>query len=85
TILTSDSTLPTSEPVDEYYELSLAKWTVDPPIEPNDWIERPDLDPNDGNDLVMYMAKGVDDFTIQYVGAQYDEDGNYVDKGKEFN
>lgn len=40
-------------------------------------MERPKLDPNDPNDLVMYMADGVDDFTIQYVGLD--------DTGKEFN
>jgi hypothetical protein len=28
------------------------------------------LNLNDANDLVNYMAKGVDDFTIQYVGGE---------------
>jgi hypothetical protein len=32
--------------------------------------KRPDLNPDEPNDLVMYMAKGVDNFTIQYVGSE---------------
>jgi len=80
TILSSDSTLPASGPLGEYYEASLAEWIVDPPIDPNDWINRPNLDPNDVNDLVMYMARGVDDFTIQYVGLDFDESGDLVEE-----
>ena len=39
--------------------------------------EGPNLDPNEPNDLVMYMAKGVDDFSIQYVGWDYDNPGDF--------
>ncbi|MBA7661928.1 hypothetical protein ES703_69948 [subsurface metagenome] len=80
TILTSESSLPTSDSNSrgEYYMESLAEWVVDPPFsDPNDWIERPGLNPDDGNDLVMYMAKGVDDFTIQYVGWDYDDPNKF--------
>jgi prepilin-type N-terminal cleavage/methylation domain-containing protein len=36
----------------------------------NDLMGNKDFDLNDPNDLVNYMAKGVDDFTIQYVGGE---------------
>ena len=45
----------------------------------NDLISKRDLDPADEKDLVKYMAKGVDDFSIQYVGVDYDEFGNVED------
>ncbi len=55
---------------------SLAELIANPSFDANDLMDT-DFDPNDVNDLVMYMAKGVDDFTIQYVGLD--------DTGKEFN
>ena len=72
TILTSDSFLPDSDsnPKGEYYKESLAKWKVNPPVNDSVWIERPSLDPDKEEDLVMYMAKGVDDFEIRY--AEWD-------------
>ena len=79
TILTADeglSDLPASREFKrEYLKISLSKWRVDPPAplpqDPadwDDWTQRPNLNTNSGNDLVMYLAKGVDNFTIQYVG-----------------
>jgi len=36
-----------------------------PPYIPLYWHNRPDVDPNDQNDIPLYLAKGVDNFTIQ--------------------
>ena len=84
TIITSDTSLdpldldpPGGDPPGEYCnERSLSKLVADK-FDANDIIGSPDLDPDDPNDLVMYMAKGVDDFMIQYVG--------WDDTGREFN
>ncbi len=68
TILTSnDDFEDDSNELGECYYGSLAEWKVDPPFssDPNEWVQRPRVDIDDPNDLVMYMAKGVDDFTIQ--------------------
>jgi len=68
TILTYDSSVPIIDPMnldEEYYTKSLAEWRVLPP-DPNYWTMNPAIDPNDYRDLVMYMAKGVDDFAIQF-------------------
>jgi len=85
TILTADSDLGNLnlDPPGEYYtEKSLADLIADQAAssdgntpEMSKLTKRPELDPNSEDDLVMYMAKGVDDFAIQYV------DGT----GKEFN
>ena len=83
TILTSDSFLPASNFDDEYCIISLAEWKVNPPSPPftnpdpttwTEWTERPVLDPKIEQDFqklsVMYVAKGVDDFKIEF--AQWD-------------
>jgi prepilin-type N-terminal cleavage/methylation domain-containing protein len=79
TILTADS------PADpnffkEYYDKSLSELRVERPggfdADWSQWTESRSLD----NDLVTYMAKGVDDFTIQYIGSEDPPDPN-----KEFN
>jgi prepilin-type N-terminal cleavage/methylation domain-containing protein len=74
TILTADPDLidPCS-PVGEYFKFSLSQWDANPPFatNPDDWTARPAISPSNlGGDIVMYMAKGVDDFTIQY--AEWD-------------
>jgi prepilin-type N-terminal cleavage/methylation domain-containing protein len=81
-ILTSDLSLPFLDPnnplgVDEEYcTWSLSEWEVLPPA-PNIWLLKPVIDSNDPRDLVMYMARGVDDFAIQF--AQWDPGvGNYT-------
>ncbi|MHC4571647.1 MAG: PilW family protein [Planctomycetota bacterium] len=73
TILTSDSDWNDLDLDDlrEYCNTeSLADLIADPLFDADELVDRPDLDPDDANDLVMYMAKGVDDFTIQYVGGE---------------
>lgn len=68
TILTADSSLPDtdSNPRGEYCKLSLAQWQAIPPFaDMNEWSARVPLDPVEEKDLVMYMAKGVDNFTIE--------------------
>ena len=49
---------------------SLAGLIADPLFDANTLMVVKNLNLNDPNDLVNYMAKGVDDFTIQYVGAE---------------
>ncbi len=78
TILTSDSDpgLPDSQPWDEYFKISLAQWRLDPPFdEESDWTARPSVDLDDPNDLVMYMARGVDNFTIDLFAGFEPEGG----------
>ena len=72
TVLTADDLLPDadSNPRGEYYKASLSEWRVAPPFaDPNDWAQKPYMDVRNlrEQDLVMYMAKGVDDFTVQFV------------------
>ncbi len=70
TILTSDSSLPDSDPRAEYYKISLSEWQAHPPfVDINQWTARPPLDLRLEDDLVMYMAKGVDNFTIEWLGG----------------
>jgi type II secretory pathway pseudopilin PulG len=72
TILTSDPNLPdvNSDPCGEYYKGSLSGWKAKPPFaNVYDWAARPSLDPQSAEGLVMYMAKGVDNFTIEYNGS----------------
>ena len=58
----------------EYCCLSLEQWRVNPPFtNPADWAKLPAIDPNKlDTQLLMYLAKGVDNFTISYLehGAQ---------------
>jgi len=78
TIITADSDWQESklEDVGEYCtDKSLADLIADQVAYPDGntpemkaLVKRPDLNPDEPNDLVMYMVKGVDDFTIQYVG-----------------
>jgi prepilin-type N-terminal cleavage/methylation domain-containing protein len=72
TILTAANPTTASNPRGEYYSKSLSEWQVGPPfIDGSDWVRRPVIDPNILKDyLPMYMAKGVDNFTIKY--AEYD-------------
>jgi hypothetical protein len=68
-ILTSDSTVPALNPLllkEEYCTLSLSEWRAGPAYpNPNFWVSRTPMDANNPSDIVMYMAKGVDDFKIQ--------------------
>ena len=67
-ILTSDPNFSSDsypEAPIEGYNFSLSEWDANTPST-NDWTEKPEMDINDPNNLVMYMAKGVDDFTVQY-------------------
>jgi prepilin-type N-terminal cleavage/methylation domain-containing protein len=78
TVLTADNSLPDSDsdPRGEYYKKSLSQWRVEPAFsDPNDWLKQPLMNLNNltEDDFVIYMAKGVDDFTIQY--AQMDVTG----------
>jgi len=66
TILTSDPSLIDSNPVGEFYISSLSKSYVDPNLDVDALIVRPSLDPHLEQDLSMYMAKGVDNFTIEW-------------------
>ena len=78
TILTSDSSLTQNFNLidgNEYCNTqSLAELIADPAFDANALMDKKDLNLNDANDLVNYMAKGVDDFTIQYVGTEFPPD-----------
>jgi prepilin-type N-terminal cleavage/methylation domain-containing protein len=75
TILTGDASAAGS-PEGEYYRKSLSQWRVAPPFaDPDDWVKRPLIDPNNLQSyLVMLMAKGVHNFTIQF--SESDPTGN---------
>jgi len=71
TVLTADQFLSDadSNPRGEYYKMSLSDWRVVSPFaDPNDWAKKPFMNVHNlrDQDLAMYMAKGVDDFTIQF-------------------
>jgi len=76
TILTADSDpdlLPASHPLGEYYYHSLSEWGAEWRADPNVGdvlMKRPLLELSDlggdGQGLATYMAKGVDNFTIEY-------------------
>lgn len=75
TILTTDGPSAGSDPRGEYYQKSLSEWKVAPPFaNPRDWVKRPFIDPNNLKEhFVMHLAKGVDNFTIQF--AEWDPTG----------
>ena len=76
TILASDTSLIDNydlEDLREYCNTKSLAELIAEKFDANDIMVRPKLDPNNPNDLVMYMAKGVDDFTIQYVGLDYED------------
>lgn len=72
TILTSDTSLTEDFDIEgqtEYYKSSLSQLAVDENFEVNEVNEMTvtwSLNPAEPNDLVTYMAEGVDDFTIQF-------------------
>ena len=74
TILTSDSSLTQNFNLIDRQEYcnkqTLAELIADPTFDANALMVVKNLNLNDANDLVNYMAKGVDDFTIQYVGGE---------------
>jgi len=76
TILTAEAPSQDSDARGEYYNKSLSEWRVTPPFaDPEDWVERPFIDPNNLSEhFVMHLAKGVDNFTIQF--AEQDSLGN---------
>ena len=77
TILTADGPSAGSDPRGEYYKKSLSEWRVEPPFaNPQDWVKRPFIDPNNLKEhFVMHLAKGVDNFTIQF--AERDTTGEF--------
>jgi prepilin-type N-terminal cleavage/methylation domain-containing protein len=75
TILTADAPAAGSDPRGEYYNKTLSQWRVEPPFPSRqDWVKRPHIDPeNLKEQFVMYLAKGADNFTIQF--AERDSSG----------
>jgi len=72
TILTAGGPPAASDPRGEYYRKSLSEWIAGPPFaNTQDWIRRPVIDPNNLKSYMpMYVARGVDGFTIQF--AEWD-------------
>jgi type II secretory pathway pseudopilin PulG len=73
-ILTSDSSLPLPDDANEY-QITSPEEQLREAIQvgsiPPYWRARPNIDPNDENDIPLYFAKGVDNFSIML-----DEDVN---------
>jgi hypothetical protein len=52
---------------EEYCKFSLAEWAAQSPFpDPNAWLQKPVIDTTNDLFMFMYMAKGVDDFAIQF-------------------
>jgi prepilin-type N-terminal cleavage/methylation domain-containing protein len=78
-LLTPDSSFTdaNSDPREEYFKKSLSQWKVIFPFplsDANEWTTDPNVGANFDKLLVKYMAKGVDNFTIQYVGTEIPPD-----------
>jgi prepilin-type N-terminal cleavage/methylation domain-containing protein len=69
TILAPTASEEHSDPNGEYYATSLEQWfTGTPAADLDGWVERPLIEPDDlEGTMSMYLAKGVDNFTIAYV------------------
>jgi prepilin-type N-terminal cleavage/methylation domain-containing protein len=70
----ADSTLPDVNWGGEYYRTSLEKCRLTPPYKSLDqWLQRPEFDPTKADSFLkywpMYLAKGVNNFTISYLQA----------------
>jgi len=88
TILTADSTLLDPNALGEYFDWPLYRWKgPDHPVAHDKWIASPALDLNREQDLVRYMAKGVDNFSVYFADWDdierrffwNDKDHGYVD------
>jgi len=72
TILTADSTLQDPNAVGEHFNWPLYAWKgPEHPITHGEWMANPALDPTSEQDLVRYMAKGVDNFEVHF--ADWDD------------
>jgi prepilin-type N-terminal cleavage/methylation domain-containing protein len=71
TIMAISAPASSSNPRGEYFVKSPQEWVVNPPFpDPNHWLMRPVVEPNNVKaNLPMYVAKGVDNFTIHYLSA----------------
>jgi len=80
-IFTSSDPDPCSPPAqyDEYEVGSLSQWLANPPTQ-REWISRPDVDITSEESIresiPMFMAEGVDDFTIQFANGFNPVDGS---------
>jgi len=55
----------------EYFQEAPQQWLVTPPfVDINDWTRRPVVEPNNVKaNLPMFVAQGVDNFTVQYLDS----------------
>ncbi len=68
TILAPEAPQADSSWAGEYYCASLEQWRTDPPCTLDEWSSPPAIDPTRiETQLPMYLAKGVDNFTVHYV------------------
>ena len=82
-IITSDASLTKNFDLDdlrEYCNKKSLSELIAEKFDVNDIMDPPKLDLDDPDDLVMYMAKGVDDFKIQYVGWEDPYQGKEFDE-----
>jgi len=67
TILTSDQYLVSApDMLGEYFKSSLSELQADTLFDPNVLLSKPHMTPGNRADLAVYMARGVDDFRIEY-------------------
>jgi len=72
TILTADSSLLEPNAVGEYFDWPLYRWKgPGHPVTHGQWMANPALDLTSEEDLVRYMAKGVDNFSVYF--ADWDD------------
>lgn len=71
TILTAGAPASGSNARGEYFQETAQEWLVTPPFaDVNDWTRRPVVEPNNVKaNLSMFVAQGVDNFTVEYIDA----------------
>jgi prepilin-type N-terminal cleavage/methylation domain-containing protein len=73
TILAPETPEADSRQDGEYYRLSLEQWDAQWRDKLDEWYRQPVIAPDDlESQLPMYLAKGVDNFTIEYLPAETD-------------
>ena len=64
-ILSPDANSSTNEYESYSYFEQLKDYDTRPVTTKNEWLNRPQIDPNDKDEIVMFMARGVDNFKIE--------------------
>ncbi len=63
----------------EYYCVSLEQWRTEWSDKLDEWMRAPVIEPNNlESQLPMYLAQGVDDFTVHYLPQKTELDGDMI-------